>query len=68
MHPTTMCRGDRHRLAQAERMEIAADGVVVETLGLVDHQRDRFAGAPQSLGNDLVTRRQAIAPIEDEEH
>ncbi len=68
MYPAAMRGGNRDRLAQPQGEEITTDAVVIEALGLVDHDGDRFTGATQSLCDDLVAARKPFAPVEDEQH
>ena len=59
-------RGDRHRLAETQGMEIAGDEIEVEALALVERQRYGFARAPQLTQHEVVRGRQPLAHIREE--
>ena len=63
-----MRRGDGHRIAESERVELADHLIARPALGLVHHEHHAL-GAPTQFGGDLlVVRRQALAAIDHEEH
>ena len=58
--PSPCVGGDRHRLAEAELVEIRRGHVRVERLGLVDDHEHRLAGAAQDVGHVQVRGRAAL--------
>ena len=67
-HPIAMGGGNRHRIAQPQRMELGSGHGPGNALGLVDGQNHLAGGAAQLPGDFLVAGEQPLAPVDHENH
>ena len=61
-------RRDRHRLADAELVEVGVDGDAGRVVELVGHEQDGYAHAAQHLGDLVVAGQRPAARVDHEEH
>src|SRR5262249_37762196 len=55
----------RQRLTDPERVEVGASRVGIQSLGLVERERYRFAGAPQLAQAEMVLRSPSRTGIDE---
>jgi hypothetical protein len=59
---------DGHRLAVPQRVKVVDADIEFRVIGFVGDKQHRLADGPQSLGDGLIERHDAIADIDDKQH